>query len=115
MADDPRFASIALRRQNKQALNELIAEALRARTSREWFEIMVAEGLPCGPVYDISEVFADPQVETLRIKRSVNHPKLGEIDLVRATLRNVGLRPRDTDRDARPRPAHRRDIAISRI
>jgi crotonobetainyl-CoA:carnitine CoA-transferase CaiB-like acyl-CoA transferase len=82
MAADPRFASTALRRQNKQALNALIADALRARTSRDWFEIMVAEGLPCGPVYDISEVFADPQVEALRIKRSVNHPKLGEIDLV---------------------------------
>jgi crotonobetainyl-CoA:carnitine CoA-transferase CaiB-like acyl-CoA transferase len=82
MADDPHFASSALRRKNKVALNDLIAEALRARTSREWFEIMVAEGLPCGPVYDISEVFADPQVESLRIKRSVNHPKLGDIDLV---------------------------------
>jgi crotonobetainyl-CoA:carnitine CoA-transferase CaiB-like acyl-CoA transferase len=82
MAADPRFASTASRRQNKQALNELIAEALRARTSREWFEIMVAEGLPCGPVYDISEAFADPQVEALRIKRTVNHPKLGDIDLV---------------------------------
>jgi crotonobetainyl-CoA:carnitine CoA-transferase CaiB-like acyl-CoA transferase len=82
MADDPRFASTAFRRQNKTALNNLIAEALRAKSSREWFEIMVAEGLPCGPVYDISEVFADPQVEALRIKRSVNHPKLGDIDLV---------------------------------
>jgi crotonobetainyl-CoA:carnitine CoA-transferase CaiB-like acyl-CoA transferase len=82
MADDPRFASTALRRQNKAPLNNLIAEALRAKSSREWFEIMVAEGLPCGPVYDISEVFADPQVEALRIKRSVNHPKLGDIDLV---------------------------------
>jgi crotonobetainyl-CoA:carnitine CoA-transferase CaiB-like acyl-CoA transferase len=82
MADDPRFASTALRRQNKAGLNELIADALRARTSREWFEMLVAEGLPCGPVYDISEAFADPQVETLRIKRSVNHPKLGDIDLV---------------------------------
>jgi crotonobetainyl-CoA:carnitine CoA-transferase CaiB-like acyl-CoA transferase len=82
MAADPRFASTALRRQNKQALNELIAEALRARTSRDWFEIMVAEGLPCGPVYDISEAFADPQVEALRIRRTVNHPKLGDIDLV---------------------------------
>jgi crotonobetainyl-CoA:carnitine CoA-transferase CaiB-like acyl-CoA transferase len=82
MAADPRFASTALRRQNKAPLNELIAEALRAKTSREWFEIMVAEGLPCGPVYDISEAFADPQVEALRIKRTIDHPKLGDIDLV---------------------------------
>ena len=82
MAADPRFASIALRRQNKTPLNDLIADALRAKTSREWFELMIAEGIPCGPVYDISEVFADPQVETLRIKRSVSHPRLGDTDLI---------------------------------
>jgi len=82
MAADPRFTSIALRRQNKTPLNDLIADALRAKTSREWFELMVAEGIPCGPVYDISEVFADPQVETLRIKRSVSHPRLGDTDLI---------------------------------
>jgi len=82
MAADPRFASTASRRQNKQAMNELIAEALRAKTTSEWFELLVAAGLPCGPVYDIKQAFADPQVQALRIKRSVTHPRLGELDLV---------------------------------
>ena len=82
MATDPRFASTALRRQNKEAMNELIAAALRAKTTGEWFELLVAEGLPCGPVYNIKEAFADPQVRALRIQRSVAHPRLGEIDLV---------------------------------
>ena len=82
MASDPRFASSALRGRNKEALNELIANALRARTSAEWFEMMVEAGLPCGPVYSIKEVFADPQVEALRIARSVAHPRLGDIDLI---------------------------------
>src|SRR5690242_4339440 len=53
MASDPRFASPALRGRNKEALNEMIAGALRTRTSREWFEMMVEAGLPCGPVYSI--------------------------------------------------------------
>jgi crotonobetainyl-CoA:carnitine CoA-transferase CaiB-like acyl-CoA transferase len=82
MAADPRFASTALRRQNKQAMNELIADALGAKTTSEWFELLVAAGLPCGPVYDIKQAFADPQVQALRIKRSVTHPRLGELDLV---------------------------------
>jgi crotonobetainyl-CoA:carnitine CoA-transferase CaiB-like acyl-CoA transferase len=82
MVADPRFASTALRRQNKQAMNELIADALRAKTTSEWFELLVAAGLPCGPVYDIKQAFADPQVQALRIKRSVTHPRLGELDLV---------------------------------
>ena len=82
MGADPRFASSGLRARNKEALNELTAAALRARTSREWFDIMVAEQIPCGPVYNVRDVFADPQVEELRIKRSVTHPRLGEIDLI---------------------------------
>jgi crotonobetainyl-CoA:carnitine CoA-transferase CaiB-like acyl-CoA transferase len=82
MASDPRFASTALRRQNKQTMNEMIAAALQAKTTSEWFELIVAAGLPCGPVYNVKEAFADPQVEALRIKRSVAHPRLGELDLV---------------------------------
>ncbi|WP_414642791.1 CaiB/BaiF CoA transferase family protein [Bradyrhizobium sp.] len=82
MATDPRFASTAMRRQNKGAMNEEIASALHAKTTSEWFELIVAAGLPCGPVYDIQQAFADPQVEALRLRRSVTHPRLGEIDLV---------------------------------
>jgi crotonobetainyl-CoA:carnitine CoA-transferase CaiB-like acyl-CoA transferase len=82
MVTDPRFTSIALRRQNKETMNEMIADALSAKTAVEWFEIIVAAGLPCGPVYNIKQAFADPQVEALRIKRSVNHPRLGDLDLV---------------------------------
>jgi crotonobetainyl-CoA:carnitine CoA-transferase CaiB-like acyl-CoA transferase len=82
MAADPRFASTALRRQNKAAMNELIAAALSAKTTGEWVELIVAAGLPCGPVYNIKQAFADPQVEALRIKRPVTHPRLGELDLV---------------------------------
>ncbi|SDP09722.1 CaiB/BaiF CoA-transferase family protein [Afipia sp. GAS231] len=82
MGADPRFATAGLRSRNREALNELITAALRARSSREWFEIMVAEGLPCGPVYNVKDVFADPQVQELRIKRPVTHPRLGEIDLI---------------------------------
>src|SRR6476646_211976 len=82
MAADPRFASSGLRARNKEALNEAIASALRAKTSREWFEMMVEAGLPCGPVYNIRDAFADPQVEALRIERPVTHPRLGEINLV---------------------------------
>jgi crotonobetainyl-CoA:carnitine CoA-transferase CaiB-like acyl-CoA transferase len=91
MATDPRFASTALRRQNKEAMNTMIAEALQARTTGEWFELLVAAGLPCGPVYDIKQAFADPQVEALRIRRSVTHPRLGELDLVAQPCEMTGF------------------------
>jgi crotonobetainyl-CoA:carnitine CoA-transferase CaiB-like acyl-CoA transferase len=82
VATDARFATAGLRAANKDALNALIAEALQARTTKEWFEIMVAAEIPCGPVYDMKQVFEDPQVEKLRIARTIAHPRLGDIDLV---------------------------------
>src|SRR6201996_1711209 len=96
MSTDPRFASTALRRQNKEVMNQMIAEALQAKTTAEWFELIVAAELPCGPVYDIKQAFADPQVEALRIKRSVTHPRLGELDLVAQPCQITGF-----DRDIR--------------
>jgi len=74
MATDPRFASTALRGRNREALNGLISAALRARSTREWFELLVEAGLPAA-VYNIRDAFADPQVQQLRIKRSVEHPR----------------------------------------
>jgi len=63
-------------------MNATIAAALQTRTTSEWYERLVAAGLPCGPVYNVKQAFADPQVEALRLKRSVAHPRLGELDLV---------------------------------
>lgn len=82
MASDPRFASSEARAKNRSELNRVIGEILKTRTSRDWFEAMVAENIPCGPVYDIDDVFEDPQVRALRIARPVPHPRLGDIDLV---------------------------------
>jgi crotonobetainyl-CoA:carnitine CoA-transferase CaiB-like acyl-CoA transferase len=96
MASDPRFASAALRRQNKEVMNAMIAEALQAKTTAEWFELIVAAELPGGPVYNIKQAFADPQVEALRLKRSVTHPRLGELDLVAQPCQITGF-----DRDIR--------------
>jgi crotonobetainyl-CoA:carnitine CoA-transferase CaiB-like acyl-CoA transferase len=91
MASDRRFASAAARRQNKEAMNADIAEALQAKTTAEWFELIVAAELPGGPVYNIKQAFADPQVEALRIKRSVTHPRLGELDLVAQPCQITGF------------------------
>src|SRR4051794_17678561 len=90
-AADPRFATAGLRSRNKDALNDLIAGALRAKTNHEWFEMMVEAGIPCGPVYNIRDVFADPQVEALRITRPVTHPRLGELDLIAQACEMTGF------------------------
>ena len=47
-----------------------------------WVEKLNAAEVPCGPIYGMDEVFADPQVKHLGIAQGVDHPELGRIELV---------------------------------
>ena len=62
---DERFDSGPKRSANRAALNDIVADRLRQRTTAEWVEALNAAGVPCGPVYAMDEVFADPQVQHL--------------------------------------------------
>ena len=84
---DPRFDSAAKRSANRVELNALIAERLRTRTTAEWVEALNQAGVPCGPVYRMDEVFADPQVEHLAMTQPVEHPALGRLDILRNAVR----------------------------
>ena len=46
-----------------------------ARTSAEWVELLNAAGVPCGPIYTIDQMFADPQVKHLGIAQPVKVKK----------------------------------------
>ena len=84
---DPRFSSAARRSANRAELNALIAEQLRARSTAAWVEAFNQAGVPCGPVYRMDEVFADPQVEHLAMTEPVEHPTLGRLDILRNAVR----------------------------
>ena len=67
---------------NRDILNELIEAITRGKTSAEWIDKLNAEGVPCGPIYKMNEVFADPQVKHLGIARKVHSNVLGDIEVV---------------------------------
>jgi crotonobetainyl-CoA:carnitine CoA-transferase CaiB-like acyl-CoA transferase len=70
LADDERFARNRDRTANREELRPLLVEALGAKGAEEWFELLVAAGVPCGPINTIDGGFAtaerfglDPIVE----------------------------------------------------
>jgi len=81
-----RFADHPSRLQHRDALMAACEAKLAARPSSEWVEILNAAGLPCGPIYSMDEVFADPQVKHLRMTEVVEHPRDGKLALVRLPL-----------------------------
>jgi crotonobetainyl-CoA:carnitine CoA-transferase CaiB-like acyl-CoA transferase len=59
---DPRFLTNELRCQHRQEINRIINTITATRTMAEWVEHFNAAGVPCGPIHDLAQVFADPQV-----------------------------------------------------
>ena len=76
------FQGAPNRAKNRKALNAELNTALSAKKSEEWISILNAAGVPCGPIYSMDQVFADPQVQHLQAAAKVKHPVLGEIRLV---------------------------------
>jgi len=62
LAADPRFASNEARVRNVDALHAELESALAARPVAEWLARLQAAEIPCGPIQDVAQVLADPQV-----------------------------------------------------
>ena len=93
LAHDPRYATAALRASNRDVLDGEIAARLRERDSADWLARLHAAGVPAGPVNDVAEVFADPQVRHLGMAVPVAHPQAGEIRILRNATRIEGHSP----------------------
>ena len=87
LAGDERFKTNELRAKNRAALNAEMNKALAARTSAEWIEALNKIGVPCGPIYKMDEVFADPQVKHLGAAAEVDHPRLGRIRILNQAVK----------------------------
>jgi formyl-CoA transferase len=87
LARDERFKSNELRARNRAALNAEMNKALATRSSAEWIEALNKIGVPCGPIYKMDQVFADPQVKHLGVAAEVNHPRLGRYRILNQAVK----------------------------
>jgi crotonobetainyl-CoA:carnitine CoA-transferase CaiB-like acyl-CoA transferase len=86
-ATDPRFVSNAARVANRAELMPLIRQVTVFRTTAEWIAALEQAGVPCGPINDLAQVFADPQVQARGTRIRMAHPLAGEVDLVANPIR----------------------------
>jgi formyl-CoA transferase len=87
LANDDRFKTNELRAKNRTALNAEINKALGGRSSNEWIEALNGIGVPCGPIYKMDEVFADPQVQHIKASVEVEHPRIGRFKILNQPAR----------------------------
>ena len=82
LINNPDYRSAAARSAHRDALNVEIETYLKNSSSAEWVERFNKAGVPCGPIYSIDEVFADPQVRHLGIAQTVTRKGGSKMRLV---------------------------------
>jgi len=87
VARDPRFATNEGRVRNRELVIATLEKVMRGRPVAYWTEKLAAAGVPCGPINDISAVFADAQVRHRGMRVEMQHPLAGAMALVGSPLR----------------------------
>jgi len=87
LAADPRFARNAGRVRERAVLVPLLAQCMRTKSRSAWLDALEAAKVPCGPINDLAEVFADPQVHARAMTVEVPHPLAGALRLVASPMK----------------------------
>jgi CoA:oxalate CoA-transferase len=81
LIDDPRFDTGPLRTEHHAELEPILIEAMKQKTTAEWVQEFDAIGLPCGPLNNVAQAAALPQVKAREMLVEVEHPRIGRFPL----------------------------------
>ncbi|MEY2683751.1 MAG: hypothetical protein RJA09_895 [Pseudomonadota bacterium] len=93
LVDEAGFGTDPERVQNRARVNAAVGAAFLQRSTADWTDRLLKAGVPCGPIYTVDKVFADPQVQHLGMARTMQHPDLGEVPVVGLPM-NFSRHPR---------------------
>ncbi|MCP4469196.1 MAG: CoA transferase [Gammaproteobacteria bacterium] len=113
LADDGRFQKNSDRVRHRQTLVSQISAIMQSKTSADWLEQLNARGIPCGPINDLEQVFADPQVQHRGLQLELEHPVAGKVASVANPIR-FSQTPIEYDR-APPLLGQHTDAVLQRI
>lgn len=82
ITEDPRFTTLENRLKNHEELDAIITGVLSRMTSETCLEILRADDIAAGPVYNLDQAPLDPQIRYNNIIMALNHSLGGEIKLV---------------------------------
>jgi crotonobetainyl-CoA:carnitine CoA-transferase CaiB-like acyl-CoA transferase len=87
LRERPEFATNALRAENRAAINAEIEARTTRETSEHWIRVLNEAGVPCSHVMHMDQVFADPQVEHLRMVDTIESPHFHPLKVVAQAVR----------------------------
>lgn len=91
ITEDPRFGTLENRLKNRQELDAIITEALSQMDSEAWLEILRAEDIAAGPIYNLDQAPQDPQIQHNNMIITLDHSLGGQIKLVGNPIKMPGI------------------------
>ncbi len=76
------YATDGLRRENYLKLAEELNGVFAQKTRAEWVALLDSGGVPCGPILNMAETFAHPQIQARRMSVEVEHPTAGRMQVL---------------------------------
>jgi formyl-CoA transferase len=87
----PEWKDQKARSAQRKEINAAIGEITRTKPSEHWIELLERAGVPCGPIYMIDQVFADPQVQHLQMATPMHSPVVGDVEVVASAISMTGF------------------------
>ena len=84
LIDHADYASVALRLKNREAMIEVLEQEFGKRDSAEWVEVLLAAGIPSGPILSYPEAFGSEHARHRNMCMEIEHPNEG-------TVKNIGF------------------------
>ena len=82
LSSDPSYRRNADRVRNREAVLGILEPIVRKRPVAFWVRELDAVGVPCGPINNIAQAMADPQVAARGLRIDLPHPLAGTVPLV---------------------------------
>src|SRR5215510_11484713 len=89
--DKPEWKDQKSRSKHRKEINTAIGEVTKHQPSEHWIELLEGAGVPCGPIYSIDQVFADPQVKHLKMATNMHSPVIGDAEVVASAISITGF------------------------
>ena len=86
-ATDPRFATNGKRVENRVELTRLLQEIFLKKKTSEWLELLETAGIPNGPINNIAQVYAEPQVKARGVRVELTNVSGVKVPLVASPMR----------------------------
>ena len=84
LIEDPRYASIAARLANREALVADLETTFATRPAEEWVDKLLAVGIPAGPIYDYAQALNNEHAVHREVLMDIEHP-------IEGTVRSIGF------------------------